>query len=228
MATKTKVDFKKTWKHLYAPSAKAFAVVEVPPLAYLMVDGHGDPNTAVAYTEAVETLYAVAYKAKFLSKKELGRDYVVPPLEGLWWAEDMDHYTVKRDKSQWYWTMMIMQPDWLTAEHIATAKEVAAQKKELPALSKLRFACYEEGLAAQIMHIGSYDDETPTLARLHREWLPQNGYVENGKHHEIYLSDPRRVTPEKLKTILRQPIRPATTTDSLGLWLTPQNSSKSH
>lgn len=203
----SKLDFKKEWSHLYNPPRQDFVTVEVPPLAYLMVDGHGDPNSAPAYREAVEALYAVAYKLKFMSKNELGRDYAVMPLEGLWWAEDMDHFTVRRDKSAWDWTMMILTPEWITPEMVTQAKAVAGEKKELPALAKLRLETLEEGWVAQIMHIGSYDDEAPTLARLHQEWLPANGYVEDGKHHEIYLGDPRKVAPAKLKTILRQPIR---------------------
>lgn len=204
----SKLDFKKEWSHLYNPPRQDFVTVEVPPLAYLMVDGHGDPNSAPAYREAVEALYAVAYKLKFMSKNELGRDYAVMPLEGLWWAEDMDHFTVRRDKGAWDWTMMILTPEWIIPEMVTQAKAVAGEKKKLPALAKLRLETLEEGLVAQIMHIGSYDDEAPTLARLHQEWLPANGYVENGKHHEIYLGDPRRVEAAKLKTILRQPIRP--------------------
>lgn len=202
-----KIDFKKTLADLYNPPRDGFVMVTVPPMNYLMVDGHGDPNVAAAYGEAVETLYAVAYRLKFLSKQALARDYAVPPLEGLWWAEDMDHYTVKRDKSEWSWTMMIMTPEWINEGMFATAVSEVRSKKNPPALPKLRLGLLEEGLVAQIMHIGSYDDEAPTLARLHNEWLPQNGYTENGKHHEIYLGDPRKVAPEKLKTILRQPIR---------------------
>lgn len=202
-----KIDFKKTLENLYNPPQDGFVMVTVPPMNYLMVDGHGDPNVAAAYGEAVETLYAVAYRLKFLSKQALARDYAVPPLEGLWWAEDMDHYTVKRDKSEWSWTMMIMTPEWINEGMFATAVSEVRSKKNPPALPKLRLELLEEGLVAQIMHIGSYDDEAPTLAHLHNEWLPQNGYTENGKHHEIYLGDPRKVAPEKLKTILRQPIR---------------------
>jgi hypothetical protein len=202
----TKIDFKKEWKTLYQPSNKEFQIVEVPPLNYLMVDGHGDPNTAPEYTAAVEALYGVAYKIKFFSKKA-ERDYVVPPLEGLWWAKDMKTFTTTRDKSQWDWTMMIMIPEWIRDEVIKQAAADVSQKKELPALKKLYWEVYHEGLCAQILHLGSYDDEGPVLSRLHKEWMPENGYTFNGKHHEVYLSDPRRVASEKLKTILRQPIR---------------------
>ncbi|MCB0116929.1 MAG: GyrI-like domain-containing protein [Caldilineaceae bacterium] len=203
----TKIDFKKTHKHLYAPSPKDFVIVDVPAMHFLMIDGHGDPNTAQEYADAVEALYAVAYKLKFAVKKAAQVDYVVPPLEGLWWAEDMDTFTHARDKSAWDWTMMIMTPDWATPDLYEQAIAEVTAKKDLPALPKLRLESYHEGLSAQIMHIGSYDDEGPVLARLHNEWLPANGYEETGKHHEIYLSDPRRVAPEKMKTILRQPIR---------------------
>jgi hypothetical protein len=203
----TKVDLKRELKHLYGPSAKTFSVVDVPPMSYLMVDGHGDPNTAQAYQDAVEALYAVAYKLKFTSKVGLGKDYVVPPLEGLWWAEDMASFAVRRDKSTWYWTMMIMQPSWITQQMVEEAVREAGAKKDMPALSKLRLETYHEGLAVQIMHIGSYDDEAPTIQRMHHAFMPQNGYGPAGKHHEIYLGDPRKVAPEKLKTVLRQPVR---------------------
>jgi hypothetical protein len=202
----TKTDFKKELKYLYQPSKKDFQVVEVPVLKFFNVNGHGDPNSAPEYTEAVEALYAVSYKTKFLSKK-IGEDYVVPPLEGLWWAEDMETFTDARDKSQWDWTMMIMTPEWITADMVAEARMEVRKKKNLPMLEKIHWEEYREGLAVQILHLGSYDDEGPVLARLHEKWMPEHGYTFNGLHHEIYLSDPRRVEPQKLKTILRQPIR---------------------
>ena len=201
----TKTDFKKELKHLYQPSKKEFQVVEVPDLKFFKVDGHGDPNSAQEYTDAIEALYAVSYKTKFLSKMK-EQDYVVPPLEGLWWADDMETFSTVRDKSQWLWTMMIMVPDWITDDMVAEARMEVNKKKDLPALEKLRWEIYQEGLCVQILHLGSYDDEGPILARLHKKWIPEQGYVFNGLHHEIYLSDPRRVEPGKLKTILRQPI----------------------
>jgi len=204
----SKVDFKKELKHLYQPSGKDFSVEDVPPMQFLMLDGQGDPNTALEYQQALEALYALAYKLKFISKQQLGRDYVVPPLEGFWWAEDMEAFTSMRNKDLWSWTMMIMTPEWITHTLFQEALMVVGKSKEPPeALEKLRLETYHEGLSVQILHIGSYDDEAPTLARLHHEWMPEHGYTFNGKHHEIYLSDPRRVAPEKLKTILRQPIR---------------------
>ena len=139
---------------------------------------------------------------------QFGKDYVVPPLEGLWWAEDMDTFTSMRDKDKWFWTMMILTPDWISEDVFQQVLEVLkAGKEPPPSLENLRLETYQEGLSVQILHIGSYDDEAPTLSRLHNEWMPANDYTFNGKHHEIYLSDPRRVAPEKLKTVLRQPIR---------------------
>lgn len=200
-----KIDFKKQFKALYQPAAKAFELVVVPPLQFLKVDGQGDPNSAEAYRTAVEWLYSVSYAAKFASKAKLGIDYTVPPLEGLWWAEDMSTFT-SRNKDEWRWTMMILVPDFVTREILEGAVAKARAKLGEPPAS-LRMEPYDEGLSVQILHVGSYDDEAPTLARLHDEFIPGNGLAFNGKHHEIYLSDPRRVEPAKLKTILRQPVR---------------------
>ena len=200
-----KTDFKKEWKHLYRPSAKEFVVVDVPPMNFLMIDGHGDPNTAQEYQDAVEALYGVAYKLKFMSKKEKGMDYIVPPMEGLWWVENVEEFTTE-NKSTWDWTMMIMQPEWITQEMFEEALKQVEKKKNPPALSRLRLEVYHEGLAVQIMHIGPYDAEAPTIARMHT-FIDENGYEPTGKHHEIYLGDPRKVAPEKLKTVLRQPVR---------------------
>lgn len=201
-----KVDFKKELKELYSPPMK-FVIVDVPEMQFLMVDGHGDPNVAQDYQEALEALYAMAYKIKYISKQQMGQDYVVPPLEGLWWAENMETFTSARDKSQWDWTMMIMTPGWISAEIFGDAFELVRDGKNPTALDKLRLESYYEGLSVQIMHIGSYDEEGPTLFKLHEEFLPGSGLVENGKHHEIYLGDPRRVVPQKLKTVLRQPVQ---------------------
>jgi hypothetical protein len=201
----SKIDFKKELKHLYQPLAKEFVVVDVPPMNFLMIDGHGDPNTAQEYQEAIEALYAVAYSLKFTSKKEKGLDYVVPPMEGLWWMENMAEFTTA-DKSAWDWTMMIMQPGWVTQDLFEKALEQVEKKKDLPALPKLRQETYHEGLSVQILYIGPYDAEAPTIARMHA-FAAENGYQLAGKHHEIYLGDPRKVAPEKLKTVLRQPVR---------------------
>jgi hypothetical protein len=141
-----------------------------------------------------------------MSKKNMDKDYVVPPLEGLWWAEDMTAFT-SANKDDWDWTMMIMQPDWITSDMFAQTCELVKKAKNPNALPKLRMEPYHEGLSVQILHRGSYDDEAPTIARLHNEFMPDNNLTAAGKHHEIYLSDPRRVAPEKLKTILRQPVK---------------------
>ncbi|MFD0591772.1 GyrI-like domain-containing protein [Catellatospora coxensis] len=183
-------------------------MVDVPELRYIAVDGHGDPNTATAYPEAVEALFTTAYTLKFASKKGLGRDFVVGPLEGLWRADDPQAF-VTRDKQAWSWTMMISQPDWITEDMVRAAVAEAAKKKDNPALAGVRLISLTEGRSVQILHVGSYDDEAPTLDRLHHRYLPDNGLTFNGDHHEIYLSDARRTEPAKLKTILRQPVKPA-------------------
>ncbi|QVQ55068.1 GyrI-like domain-containing protein [Spiractinospora alimapuensis] len=172
-----------------------------------MIDGRGDPNSSPAYAQALSALYPAAYKLKFHSKKELDRDYVVPPLEGLWWAEDMTSFTTSRDKSQWSWTMMIMVPEWITQEDYAAALGGVKEKDRPERLDDVRLATLAEGRCVQTLHIGSYDDETEVLARLHTEFVPANGLRMVGTHHEIYLSDPRKVAPERLRTILRQPVR---------------------
>jgi hypothetical protein len=202
----SKIDLKRELKALYKPPKSRFTVVNVPEMNYLMVDGHGDPNTSQEYEAAVEALYAVAYAVKFaLKKNPETEDYVVPPLEGLWWVEEMAEFSIE-EKGAWDWTMMILQPEWVTAEVVEQAREEAARKKELPALDKLRFAPYDEGLAAQILYVGPYADEGPTIAALH-DFIHEQGGELQGKHHEIYLSDPRRTAPEKLKTVIRQPFQ---------------------
>ncbi|MGW9631560.1 GyrI-like domain-containing protein [Agromyces sp. NPDC055520] len=200
-----KYDVKRELPCYSAPHGR-FELIDVPELAYCMVDGHGDPNSAPEYIAAVEALYAVSFAAKFQSKRELDRDYVVGPLEGLWSADDPATF-VTREKSAWSWTMMIWQPDWLTAGLIAEAVSKAATKA--PAAGLVRFERLAEGRSVQTLHLGSYDDEGPTLARLHDEFMPEHGLRFNGRHHEVYLGDPRRTAPEKLKTILRQPVAPA-------------------
>ncbi|MFP3986041.1 GyrI-like domain-containing protein [Streptomyces sp. E11-3] len=205
-----KIDFKKNLD-AYQAKRDQIRIVDVPDMQYLMIDGHGDPNTSPAYTEAVKALYPVAYKLKFASKRDLGRDYIVMPLEGLWWAEDMDSFTVSRDKSRWDWTLMMMTPGWIDQQMFDTAVEQAGTKGHPARLGDIRLESLSEGVCVQTLHVGSFDDEADTLARMHHEFIPDNGLHMAGKHHEIYLSDPRKVAPEKLRTILRQPVR--TTTD---------------
>lgn len=203
-----KFDVKRARRELYAPSATAFAEVDVPPMRYLAIDGRGDPNRAPEYVAAVEALFATAYAVKFLSKRELGRDLVVAPLEGLWRADDPRSF-VTRDKTAWSWTMLIAQPDWIEEGHVEAAIGRVAAKTDPSALERLRLFELHEGRSVQILHVGSYDDEGPTLARLHDEFLPEHGLTFNGDHHEIYLSDARRTAPEKLRTVLRQPVHQA-------------------
>ncbi|MDX6257643.1 MAG: hypothetical protein QOJ11_3977 [Frankiales bacterium] len=191
----------------YHARGNEIRLLEVPPLQYLMIDGHGDPNSSPEYTEALRVLYPYAFALKFTSKKVLGRDYVVPPLEGLWWAEDMAAFTTSRDKSAWNWTMMLMTPYWLTSEHLAAARDTVASRKPSLPLESVRVEVLEEGLSAQTLHIGSFEDEGPVLADLHEHFIPEHGLVMTGRHHEIYLSDPRRTAPGNLKTILRQPVQ---------------------
>lgn len=200
-----KTDFKKDLDAYHAKRGEV-RIVDVPDLQYLMIDGHGDPNTSPAFTEAVEALYPVAYKLKFASKRTLLRDYVVMPLEGLWWADDMDAFTVSRDKSQWDWTLMIMVPDWIDQDMFATAVEQVGAKERPVRLGELHLQSLSEGRCVQALHLGSFDDEADLLARMHHEFIPDNGFRMAGKHHEIYLSDARKVVPEKRRTILRQPV----------------------
>lgn len=202
-----KTDFRKSLDSYQAKHGE-IRLVEVPPLRYLMVDGHGDPNIAPEYTEALQVLYPVAYALKSTSRADLGRDYVVPPLEGLWWAEDMAAFTTSRDKSAWSWTMLLMTPPWLTADHVEAARDtVTAKKPSLPA-ERVRVEVLEEGLCVQTLHVGSFDDEGPVLEDLHLRFIPERALVRTGRHHEIYLSDPRRTAPERLRTVLRQPVQP--------------------
>ncbi len=179
-----KTDFKKDLD-AYRAARNAFRLVEVPDLQYLMIDGHGDPNTSPAFTHAVEALYPVAYKVKFASKRELGRDYVVMPLEGLWWAENMDAFTTSRDKSRWDWTLMIMVPDWIDHDLFAGAVQQAGAKNRPYRLDEVRLQSLSEGRCVQTLHIGPYDDEAELLARMHQEFIPQHGLNMVGKHHEI-------------------------------------------
>ena len=201
-----KIDFKKLMKPFWSPPAHRFTIVDLPEMQFAMIDGEGDPNTAPAYPRAVQWLYSVSYGVRFASKAA-GREYSVCPLEGLWWAEDWGDFTSGR-RDRWRWTMMIMQPDWIGAEMFGAAVAKARKKLGAPPAS-LRLERFAEGKAVQIMHIGPYSAEGPTIARLHGEFLPANGLVENGHHHEIYLGDPRKTAPEKLRTVLRQPVRAA-------------------
>lgn len=201
-----KTDFKKTLDS-YSARRNVFRVLTVPPTKYLMIDGNGDPNTAPEYADAVSTLFPVAYRLKFTSKNDLERDYVVPPLEALWWAPDMAAFTTRRDKSNWLWTVMIMVPDWIDHTMFEHAVRVDASENRSDRRDGMRLDTLDEGLCVQTLHIGSYDDEAAVLDEMHHRYIPQAGLTMTGRHHEIYLSDPRRVEPAKLRTILRQPVR---------------------
>lgn len=205
-----KRDFRKENKELYNPSAKEVSIVDVPEMNFLMIDGEGDPNISQEYQASIEALFSVSFKVKFISEKENSQDYVVMPLEGLWWVENMEDFSIQ-DKSGWKWTAMIRQPDFITKDMIKRAIEEVEKKKSLPALSRIRFESLHEGLSAQIMHIGPYYEEGPTIEKLHN-FIEENGYEFDGsvpgeKHHEIYMSNMRRTSPEKLKTIMRQPLK---------------------
>jgi hypothetical protein len=194
------IDLKKELKHLYTAS-KEPAQVEVPAMPFLMIDGTGDPREQ-GYKDTVSLLYGVAYTLKFQLKR-LGHDYVVMPLEGRWWVDDYTQLDFDR-RDNWQWTMMIRQPEQLTAEMVAQACVDLQKKKDLSALPPVRLETFDEGLCAQVLFIGPYKDELPTIDRLHA-YIESRGVL-TGKHHEIYLSDPNHTAPEKLKTILRQPM----------------------
>lgn len=200
-----KIDFKKTLD-CYRARPGEIRLVEVPELTYLMIDGHGDPNTSQSWTDAVSSLYPIAYGLKFMSKNELDRDYVVMPLEALWWSDDMEAFTSARDKSLWCWTAMIMVAEWTTSEMFSRVIKKAAAKSDALDFNAIRLETIAAGLAVQALHVGAYDEEGPLLEQIHHEFIPENALKLTGKHHEIYLSDARRTEPSKLRTILRQPV----------------------
>jgi hypothetical protein len=202
-----KTDFKRELP-CYSAKRDSPQIVDVPDLQYLMIDGHGDPNTP-PYEAAVSALYPVAYALKFASKKDLERDYVVMPLEGLWWADDMDSFTAARNKAEWYRTLMIMAPDWVTAEMFSSAVEKVGSKQRPERLEAVRLESLSERRCVQALHIGAYDDEAELLRHMHEQFIPEHGFSMVGKHHETYLSDPRRGDPTKMRTILRQPVADA-------------------
>jgi hypothetical protein len=197
-----KLDVKKQLRSLYDASSEP-VMVEVPPMNFLMVDGSGDPNGSEEYRQALEALFGLSYALKFKAKKA-GTDYGVMPLEGLWWVEDLSTLDLKK-RDNWKWTSMIMQPSPVTEDMVIEAREELRKKKDPPALPKLRFERFDEGLSAQVMHRGPFAEEPRTIERLH-SFIRDSGYEPRGKHHEIYLSDFNRTAPENLRTILRQPV----------------------
>ena len=198
-----KIDLKKELKQLYNPSAKEVSIVDVPDMNFLMIDGEGAP-TSQQYAASIQTLYPIAYTLKFMVKKGKGIDYGVLPLEGLWWVDDMAQFNAQ-NKDAWKWTSMIMQPKYVTeADYKAALEQV--KKKKLPMLDKVRFECFHEGKAAQIMHIGPFSAEETNIQKIHAT-IKASGHQLSGKHHEIYLSNPATTAPEKLKTVIRQPMK---------------------
>jgi len=205
MATLTTIDYAREWRELYTAGSEP-ALVEVPPLRFLMVDGEGDPRAAPAFADAIAALYAIAYPAKFALRRLIGVDHRVPPLEALWWSPDAAPFAAAK-RSEWRWTAMVMQPESLTEEIVERARAKAAAKK-LVALARVRLDALDEGHAAQVLHIGPYSAEGPTIERLHA-FIEAQGLRPRGAHHEIYLGDPRRCAPARLRTIVRQPVADA-------------------
>lgn len=198
-----RIDYKKTLAHLYKARAGKIEPVDVPAFRYLMLDGQGNPGSR-QFAEAVEALYPVAYTLKFMCKKgPAAIDYAVMPLEGLWWADDMGDF-IDGHKDRWHWTLMIMQPEFISPSMVEDAIGQVRRKKDPPALPGLRFETFREGPAAQVLHVGPFADEGPAIRRLH-EFIAAQGHALAGKHHEIYLSDFRRCAPAKCRTLLRQP-----------------------
>jgi hypothetical protein len=202
--TAAKLDVRKEQPTLYGGKAGVITTVDVPDMKYLMVDGKGDPNTAQEYKDAIETLYAVSYGVKMpFKKKHPANDYIVPPLEGLWYMDDMSKFSME-NKPEWKWTMMIRVPDYVPDDEITKAIGDVKRKKNPASIDKVRLEHLAEGKCVQALHIGPYDAEPPLIQKMHA-WIKDNGHKERGRHHEVYISDVRKVAPEKLKTVLRQP-----------------------
>ena len=204
-------DFKKEYRDLYAPKTMP-GLIDVPEMVFIMVDGKGNPNTSEEYKSAVEILYGLSYAIKMSKKGGVQPagyfDYVVPPLEGLWWLRDGSEAWYA-DKDKYFWTSMIRQPEFVDASVFETARTELAKKKPTLDFSRARLETYVEGLCVQMMHIGSYDDEPKTITAI-TQYMVDNGYISDSsdkrRHHEIYLSDPRKVAPEKIRTIIRHPV----------------------
>ena len=201
----SKIDYKKELKHLYRPSAKKVEAVDVPRMNFLMIDGKGDPNTSQEFKDAIGVLYPLSYTLKFMIKKGgIGVDYGVLPLEGLWWADDMSSFVDDR-REHWQWTLMIMQPELVTEQMVQEANAQVLKKKNPVSLPLVRFESFEEGKVAQILHVGPFSEEGPSVEKVHA-FIEESGSQRRGKHHEIYLSDIRRAAADNWKTIIRQPM----------------------
>ncbi len=209
-----KLDYKKEYKELYQPKTKP-SIIEVPEMIFIAIDGEGNPNTCPEYKAAIEVLYGLSYAIK-MSKMNGTQpagyfEYVVSPLEGLWQVDGVDFDGMNvTDKDKFKWISMIRQPEFVTEEVFEQVKLVLKKKKPALDLSKARLMKMTEGLCVQIMHKGSYDDEPASIEQMKR-FLDENGYIEDfseGRfHHEIYLSDPRKCSTDKLKTVIRHPIK---------------------
>lgn len=197
-------DFRKAFSDILSPKMMKVEFVDIPALNFLMVDGQGDPNTSRDYSDAVSNLYGVAYTIKFAYKKEKSVDFNLLALEGLWWVDNMNLFSAE-NKNEWKWTMMLFLPDFVSAADVHRAIADVKKKKEAAGIDLMRYERFTEGLAAQVLHVGPYLAEKPTIDLLHRV-ISEQGYKRQGKHHEIYLGDPRKASPEKLKTIIRQPV----------------------
>jgi hypothetical protein len=212
---KKKLDLRKKLKYLYSPSARQVEIVDAPKFSFAMIDGEikpsETPGTSEEYQNAIGALYGLSFTLKFMSKlrKKNPVDYAVMALEGLWWTESGEFDLSK--KEPWKWTMMIMQPQHITEEMFQEALEQVRKKRDSPALSRIRLESFHEGLSMQIMHVGPYAAEPRTIEKM-RDFARENGYALRGKHHEIYLGDPRRAKPEKLRTILRHAVLKSTET----------------
>lgn len=202
-----KIDHTKEFSYLYKQPKNKVSLVEVPQMQFLRIDGEKDPNQNPDYSDAVSALYSIAYKIKFAVKKgPLAIDYKVMPLEGLWWADDMGEFTL-HDRTNWKWTMMIMQPDFITLDIFNDALVQVKTKKAIPKLDNVRFAPFTEGLCMQIFHQGPYGEgERETIQQLHNH-ISKEGFRLHGRHHEIYFNSPQKTASENLKTIIRQPVR---------------------
>jgi len=201
-----KLDLRKEFKPLLTPPSKNVVTVQVPRYRFLMIDGRGDPNTSPLFQESIQALYALSFGLKFTLKKEKAVDYPVMPIEGLFSGEGVEWFKAKRQS--WRWTLMILQPSVVTKTWVERIRALTLEKGKAPAAARVRFEPFREGRSVQIMHIGPYSAEGPTIARLH-DFMRAHGWIPNGRHHEIYLGDPRRSAPEKLRTVVRQPIRKA-------------------
>ncbi len=202
----SKIELKKELKEYYEIKKNLIQVVHVPTFNYLRISGEGNPNTTPLFGLATEALFSISYKMKFKIKKDLQIDYSVMPLQGLWWTDKMEDFSLEH-KENWKWELMILQPHYVTEELLQFTVNEINKVKANHLFCDLILSEYAEGLVAQILHMGPYSEEAPTVQKLH-DFITQNGYTFNGKHHEIYLGDPRKAKPETLKTIIRQPITP--------------------